>query len=99
LSEFPPISGAGAGRRRNIRPKRRSLTEGITMAQNPPLNWLELYRSALTESDQEKLTARVGLAQMAIRERVIELARTANGSVEEKQKINSALTVLDILLK
>jgi hypothetical protein len=69
------------------------------MTQDLPLNWLELYRAALAELDKERLVARVDLAQKAMLERSSELAQAGNSSVEEKEKIEGALTVLRVLLR
>jgi hypothetical protein len=59
------------------------------------LDWLGLYRAAVLERDVDQLTWRVGLALEAIDERT----RVPNGSVEEKRKLDDALSVLRTLLK
>jgi hypothetical protein len=61
-------------------------------------NWLTLYRAALLEIDKEKLLERVDIARKAIRERIRELAKDSNGSIEEKRSIDDALMNLRSVL-
>ena len=62
-------------------------------------NWLGLYRAAVLERDVDQVTWRVGLALEAIEERAGVLDKISNGSVEEKRKLDDALSVLRTLLK
>jgi hypothetical protein len=62
-------------------------------------NWLSLYRAAVLERNVDQLTWRVGLALEAIDERARVLDKISNGSVEEKRKLDDALSVLRTLLK
>ena len=59
-------------------------------------DWQSLYQAAILEPDATKLLQRIQLAQTAILSRL--QALSPNGADEaEKQAINSALHVLDLL--
>jgi hypothetical protein len=59
--------------------------------------WQELYRSALLELQVEKLQQRIGLADQAIRKRMVELRGDDSNAEQERHALGDALRMLRFL--
>jgi hypothetical protein len=64
---------------------------------NLKYGWQELYRSALLELQVEDLERRIGLADQAIRKRMVELRGDDSGAEHERQALGDALRMLRFL--
>jgi hypothetical protein len=60
-------------------------------------NWRELYKAAILELDQSKISAQIVEAEKAILERTKELLQEDGDSIEEKQALEDAMYFLHAL--
>ena len=61
--------------------------------------WAEPYRLAMLETDPEQLLTRVVAAKSAINERVSQLSNSLDDHKAERETINQALKMLELLLQ
>ncbi|HXW89775.1 MAG TPA: hypothetical protein VEK33_04445 [Terriglobales bacterium] len=71
--------------------------EKIPTAPSPVANWRELYQAALFETDRQRLSRRIALAEQALIARGRELFFNADAHVAEQQAIENALNALHAL--
>jgi len=69
----------------------------IPTAPSPVSNWRELYQAALFETDRQRLSRRIALAEQALIARGRELFFTADGHLAEQEAIEHALNALHAL--
>jgi hypothetical protein len=59
--------------------------------------WVEVYKTALVETDEGKLPNRIQTAKVAVDNRLYELQMDHGGTPEERQALSDALAGLMIL--
>jgi hypothetical protein len=64
---------------------------------SPNKSWKELYRAALFETDQSKMSERVAYAEWALNLRARELFHTHGEHLQERQAVNTAMHALQAL--
>ena len=62
-------------------------------------SWLELYRTALLETDWSKIEREIQAAEDGIGVRLLEFSLNHGGTPEENQAIEDALSGLNVLRK
>ncbi len=64
---------------------------------SPTLTWKELYVAALMETNDEKMSARIGEAESAMFRRAKELFEDSGDNIQEKEALNDGFYALQAL--
>lgn len=67
------------------------------MQTNQPITWEELYAAAVLETDPEKISERINLAQDALRNRWGILQKLPLARDRERQRIEDAIRTLNLI--
>ena len=67
------------------------------MEVNQPNQWEELYAAAVLETDPEKMSERIDLAQDALRDRWRDLQRLPLARERERQRVEDAIRTLNLI--
>lgn len=61
------------------------------------VDWMNLYKAAILETDWSKMQERIEAADLAIQGRLFEFSQDHGGTLEENQAIRDALSGLTVL--
>ena len=67
------------------------------MEVNHPNQWEELYAAAVLETDPEKMSERIDLAQDALRDRWRDLQKLPLARERERQRVEDAIRTLNLI--
>jgi hypothetical protein len=67
------------------------------MQTNQPMPWEELYAAAVLETDPEKISERINLAQDALRDRWRDLQKLPLARERERQRVEDAIRTLNLI--
>src|SRR5262249_4996560 len=71
--------------------------EGALMQSNQPMTWEELYAAAVLETDPERISERIALAQDALRDRWRDLQQLPLVRNRERQRVEDAIRTLNLI--
>ena len=67
------------------------------MESNQPITWEDLYAAAVLETDPERISERINLAQDALRDRWRDLQNLPLARDRERQRVEDAIRTLNLI--